>query len=312
MSEDDFGAGRDMSSLAPGKHRGPRFSWNSAFEAIFFKSLCDSVQLGLREGTIFKPEAWERAAQALNEQGAFPNKNHLINKSDNARKKFRLWRGLREDPEFYYDENSKTVTATEDTWRRHIEVRCCFFPGFFSGCFLSGYFFSGCFCSGCFFSGCCFLCCCHLCSRLTQTQKEPLSKSLKGRPFEHEEYYEVLFPDVVGSRGAPKRITKPRRKTDSINEPDSQNNSMMDLLADVTFDPLNTSPQVPQQALQQQPIQPQRTLPMQHPPQPVSVQPRPSLAQMPTAQSIASSSALTPPEENPSHPRKRQHQCPFA
>jgi hypothetical protein len=138
MSDDEFsgvglsngGDGTGRRSRG-GKHRGPRFTWNPAYEQTFFRSLCESVRLGLREGTTFKPEAWDRAAQALIDQhNAYANKSHLINKSDNARKKFRLWRSLREDPEFMYDPSTKTVTGTEEMWRRHIEVRRvqkCFF-----------------------------------------------------------------------------------------------------------------------------------------------------------------------------------------
>ena len=37
---------------------------------------------------------------------------------------------------------------------------------------------------------------------------------MRGRPFEHEEYMEILYPDVIGSGGAPKRIMKTRRRTD--------------------------------------------------------------------------------------------------
>lgn len=125
MSEEDFSnaAGANGTSHMPGKHRGPRFSWTPAYEATFFRSLCESVHLGLREGSTFKQEAWERAISCLiKHHNAFAHKNHLINKSDNARKKFRLWRGLREDPEFRYDRTTRTVTASEDAWRRHIEV----------------------------------------------------------------------------------------------------------------------------------------------------------------------------------------------
>lgn len=103
--------------------RAPRFSWTPAYETTFFRSLCESVQLGLRENSSFKAEAWERAAVALQDShGAYPTKSHLINKSDNARKRFRLWRGLREDPEFLYNGKTRTVTATEEAWRAHIEV----------------------------------------------------------------------------------------------------------------------------------------------------------------------------------------------
>jgi hypothetical protein len=122
MSEDDYT--RDASQPhVPGKHRGPRFTWNPAYEVTFFQSLCDSVRLGLREGMTFKAEAWDRAAQALiDRHNAYANKGHLINKSDNARKKYRMWRGLRESPEFLYNPQSKTITGSEEAWRRHIEV----------------------------------------------------------------------------------------------------------------------------------------------------------------------------------------------
>jgi hypothetical protein len=124
MSEDDVDMlAADGSGRVDRDRRAPRFSWTPAYEATFFRSLCESVQLGLRENSSFKAEAWERAAQALQEShGAYPTKNHLINKSDNARKRFRLWRGLREDPDFAYSPKTRTVAATEDAWRLHIEV----------------------------------------------------------------------------------------------------------------------------------------------------------------------------------------------
>ena len=128
MSDDDFpvdGASGLAAAISGDRDkRAPRFSWTPAYEATFFRSLCDSVQLGLRENHSFKAEAWDRAAVALQDKhSAFPTKSHLVNKSDNARKKFRLWRGLREDPEFLYNPNAKTVTATEEAWKNHIEVR---------------------------------------------------------------------------------------------------------------------------------------------------------------------------------------------
>ncbi|RSL96947.1 hypothetical protein CEP52_011203 [Fusarium oligoseptatum] len=170
MSEDDGDVVLGPDGQAPTRvdrdRRAPRFSWTPAYEATFFRSLCESVQLGLRENSSFKAEAWERAAQALQEShGAYPTKSHLINKSDNARKRFRLWRGLREDAEFLYNPVTRTVTATEEAWTAHIE-------------------------------------------------REPLSRALRGRPFDHEDYMEILYPDVIGSGGAPKRIMKPRRRTD--------------------------------------------------------------------------------------------------
>lgn len=127
MSEGEVDALGPDGQAAPARvdrdRRAPRFSWTPAYETTFFRSLCESVQLGLREHNSFKAEAWERAAQALQAtHGAFPAKSHLINKSDNARKRFRLWRGLREDPEFIYNEDARTVTATEEAWGAHIKV----------------------------------------------------------------------------------------------------------------------------------------------------------------------------------------------
>ena len=131
MSDDDYnsyGQRADSSNLgANAKQRSPRFSWNPQFEETFFRSLCESVQKGLREGNTFKAEAWDNAIQALiNQHNAYPTKNHLINKSDNARKKFRLWRGLREDPEFTYNPNTRMVTASDDAWKRRVEVHYFF------------------------------------------------------------------------------------------------------------------------------------------------------------------------------------------
>lgn len=127
MSDDDFtldGASALVAGTAADRDkRAPRFSWTGPYEATFFRSLCESVQLGLRENHSFKSEAWDRAAAALQQQHqAYPTKSHLVNKSDNARKKFRLWRGLREDPEFLYNPATRTVTATEEAWKNHIMV----------------------------------------------------------------------------------------------------------------------------------------------------------------------------------------------
>ena len=60
------------------------------------------------------------------------------------------------------------------------------------------------------------------CGADTDSQKEPLSRALRGRPFDHEDFMEILYPDVIGSGGAPKRIMKPRRRTDGQpgDEPD--------------------------------------------------------------------------------------------
>ncbi|TQV94023.1 hypothetical protein V2A60_002909 [Cordyceps javanica] len=246
MSEDDV----DMLAAdgqGPGKvdrdRRAPRFSWTPAYEATFFRSLCESVQLGLRENSSFKAEAWERAAAALQgSHGASPTKNHLINKSDNARKRFRLWRGLREDPDFVYNPKARTVTATEEAWRAHIE-------------------------------------------------REPLSRALRGRPFDHEDYMETLYPDVIGSGGAPKRIMKPKRRDGQLGD-DSE-------LIGANTSILSTEPAV---TGQQSGIESPST---QSAPNPNSSQPgitTPSTA--PTSTTIQSS-VLTPPEDTAVLSKKR-------
>lgn len=134
MSDDDYGSPEPIQGAAdpgsssgrnhtPSHRKGPRFSWTPAYETTFFRSLCESVNLGLKDNHSFKSEAWDRACKALAERhGAYPNKGHLINKSDNARKKFRLWRGLREDRDFLYNPKNRTVTASDEAWRAHIEV----------------------------------------------------------------------------------------------------------------------------------------------------------------------------------------------
>ncbi|KAK8080933.1 hypothetical protein PG997_008751, partial [Apiospora hydei] len=229
----------------------PRFSWNSAYEATFFRSLCESMQLGFKENHSFKSGAWERAAIALRDKhGAFPEKSHLINKADNARKRFRMWRGLREDPEFLYNPNSRMVTASEEAWKRHFE-------------------------------------------------KEPLSRALRGRAFDHEEFMEILFPDVIGSGGAPKRVMKGKRK-------DADGNTTSTSV-DLTGTPTSASaaPAIDSsmysQTPSQTPIQPHQPQVSQVPvPTPASIQPvqRPTSAIIPPRTSITSTSALTPPDEN--------------
>ncbi|KAH7171276.1 Myb/SANT-like DNA-binding domain-containing protein [Dactylonectria macrodidyma] len=255
MSEDDGDVlgpdGQATAARVDRDRRAPRFSWTPAYEATFFRSLCESVQLGLRENSSFKAEAWERAAQALQEShGAYPTKSHLINKSDNARKRFRLWRGLREDPEFLYNPVARTVTATEEAWTAHIE-------------------------------------------------REPLSRALRGRPFDHEDYMEILYPDVIGSGGAPKRIMKPRRRTDGpmLEDSDTPGTGILNLQSEPP------------------PRPPGLESPNQHPTltQPPAAlltsngaQQRPTSTSIPPRAPTANSSALTPPDETITQNRKRQ------
>lgn len=245
MSDDE-----GESSLAPGssqRQKTPRFTWNAVYEETFFRSLCEAIQLGFKEHQSFKSGAWERAAVALRDKhNAYPEKSHLINKADNARKKFRLWRSLREDPEFLYNPATRTVTGSDEAWRRHV-------------------------------------------------QKEPLSKALRGRPFEHEAYLEILFPDVIGSGGAPKRIMRPRRKTLTNAEGDDPASTSL-----VTSDSMGDPSMHDASQFSPDPIQ---DLPLQqiHPEAP-AIAPM-SIALPPTA----STSVLTPPDEiNPnSSARKR-------
>jgi hypothetical protein len=102
---------------------------------------------------------------------------------------------------------------------------------------------------------------------------------------------EILFPDVVGSGGAPKRITKPRRKgTDSMLEgdeiDDTPGTNVLNLLgADNSL-------------FQSTPIQ----TPIQPPTVPSNGTVRPTSTTLPARTSIASSSALTPPDEVPTEP----------
>ena len=101
---------------------------------------------------------------------------------------------------------------------------------------------------------------------------------------------EILFPDVIGSGGAPKRITKPRRKgTDILGDgedlDDTPGTNVLNLLsADNTL--FQTTPT-------QTPIQP--------PTVPSNGNIRPTSTILPARTSIASSSALTPPDEEPGH-----------
>ncbi|KAI2774513.1 Myb/SANT-like DNA-binding domain-containing protein [Daldinia loculata] len=253
MSDDDIEITSSRSSRRNADRRTPRFSWNLAYEETFFRSLCESMQMGYKENHSFKSGAWERAAIALRDKhGAYPEKSHLINKADNARKKFRMWRGLREDPEFLYNPTTRMVTASEEAWRRHFE-------------------------------------------------KEPLSKALRGRPFDHEEYMEILFPDVVGSGGAPKRIMKPRRRNADgslgslSGRPSTADQTVIDPSLDSSIY-AQTQTQTPAQNQTQQTQPLSQPVPTPSVPQPMQ---RPSSTTIPPRTSItANPSALTPPDEH--------------
>ncbi|KAL4725645.1 hypothetical protein ACLX1H_007794 [Fusarium chlamydosporum] len=256
MSEDDadvLGPDGQPPARVDRDRRAPRFSWTPAYEATFFRSLCESVHLGLRENSSFKAEAWERAAVALQEShGAYPAKSHLINKSDNARKRFRLWRGLREDPEFVYNPVSRTVTATEEAWAAHIE-------------------------------------------------REPLSRALRGRPFDHEDFMEVLYPDVIGSGGAPKRIMKPRRRTDGpiTDDPDMPGTGILNLQSDPPPRPPGLESPNSRPMLTQTPTNSSNGSAPQQRPTSTTIPPR-------GPPTVANANALTPPDETITQSRKRQ------
>ncbi|KAI0007654.1 Myb/SANT-like DNA-binding domain-containing protein [Xylariaceae sp. FL0662B] len=243
--------------------RTPRFSWNLAYEETFFRSLCESMQLGFKENHSFKSGAWERAAIALRDKhGAYPEKSHLINKADNARKKFRMWRGLREDPEFLYNPTTRMVTASEEAWRRHFE-------------------------------------------------KEPLSKALRGRPFDHEEYMEILFPDVVGSGGAPKRIMKPRRRNPDGTLSARPSNAADDAVIDPSIADSSMYTQSPSARDATQQSQSAGQMSTSSPVQPI-VQ-RPQSTTIPPRTSIsANPSALTPPDEHAPNSQARKRPNPDA
>lgn len=124
---------------------------------------------------------------------------------------------------------------------------------------------------------------------------------MRNRPFEHEQYLEILYPDVIGSGGAPKRITKPRRKGLDLGDSDdldTPGTNVMNLLSPGTS-----------QALFQQP--PTSQTPIHPPTVPSNGTIRPSATTIPSRTSIASSSALTPPDdEAPSAPHSRKRFIP--
>lgn len=140
-----------------------------------------------------------------------------------------------------------------------------------------------------------------------------MSRSLKGRPFEYEDFYEILFPDVIGTAGAPKRVTSRKRKTigggemDDQTEHETPGTTVMNLLADATYGSNNGSMPASAQQQQQQHQQQGQPRPSTSVPAPSPVgtqQPRPTSAAIPPRTSITSTSALTPPEEAP-HTRQR-------
>jgi hypothetical protein len=105
----------------------PRFQWLEAYELTFFQSLVDSIHDGLRPESLLKPEAWRRAMKALQDTHDITiTKSQLANKYDNTKKKFRVWRALREEPGFGYDLATGCVTAPDQVWDAYLEVNTSF------------------------------------------------------------------------------------------------------------------------------------------------------------------------------------------
>jgi hypothetical protein len=99
-----------------------RFQWLAAYE-LTFQSLVDSIHDGLRADSSLKQEAWNRASKALRDvHGITVLKPQLMNKYDNAKKKFRVWRTLREQSGFGYDQDTKCITAPDHVWDAYIKV----------------------------------------------------------------------------------------------------------------------------------------------------------------------------------------------
>lgn len=109
---------------------------------------------------------------------------------------------------------------------------------------------------------------------------------------------EVLYPDVVGSGGAPKRIMKPKRKgPDAL--PGSEDSDMPGtaILNLQVEQPYQQSP-----AAGRPSQQPRHAMPAQGAPRAGS---RPTSTTMPPRTNMTSTSALTPPDETASTTRKR-------
>jgi hypothetical protein len=113
---------------------------------------------------------------------------------------------------------------------------------------------------------------------------------------------EILYPDVVGSGGAPKRIMKPKRKGADMmlgsDDGDMPGTGVIDLQHDKGYipPPQPTVPSNTRQSLSQAPTANMQPVPVPHP--------RPTAAAIPPRTTITSTSALTPPEET-THTRKR-------
>lgn len=118
-----------------------------------------------------------------------------------------------------------------------------------------------------------------------------MSRALRGRPFDHEDYMETLYPDVIGSGGAPKRIMKPKRRDGQPGD-DSElagaNTSILSIDQAVTGQQSGLESPVTQPALHASSSQPGTTTP------PAALISTP-----------AQGSALTPPEDTAVTNKKR-------
>lgn len=107
---------------------------------------------------------------------------------------------------------------------------------------------------------------------------------------------EILYPDVVGSGGAPKRIMKPKRKgPDALpgsEDSDMPGTAILNLQVDQPYQHPTPAPRP----------SPRNTMPAQNASR---AAPRPTSTTMPPRTNIANTSALTPPDETASTTRKR-------
>ena len=110
---------------------------------------------------------------------------------------------------------------------------------------------------------------------------------------------EILYPDVIGSGGAPKRIMKPRRRTDGQpgDETDMPGAGIMNLLPDPAPMLAVDSPEQQRASLSQTPTGSATS---------GAAQSRPTFAAIPPRTvAICQTSALTPPDETAHQAKKR-------
>jgi hypothetical protein len=117
---------------------------------------------------------------------------------------------------------------------------------------------------------------------------------------------EILFPDVVGSGGAPKRIMKPRRRNPDGTFPPKQPSTIDTSIVDPNLDSPSSS--VYNQTTSQNLAQQQQQQPTPSTSQPIQ---RPTSTSVPPrTTAIPNTSALTPPEETTPHTESRKRPNP--